>query len=299
MPSLRVSWHVGAVFTFCCGGVLLGPEGGDAGEPASDAGSGFAGTRDGGADGIPCDVAALLRARCSSCHGSQPSGGAPSPLVSRADLLATAPAGGRYADRSLTRMKSVTAPMPPGAPLTAAELAPFEAWVVAGLPAGTCAVDAGAPPTPTCASNRFWADRYRGSGDMNPGMACRACHAGQNFNGQNPAGERELGRQYWFAGTAFPGKYERDGCLASAPAGVTVEILDADGGVRVSLPVRAGSGNFYDTSLRTRPQWLPYTARVKRNGVVVSTMRTPQMSGDCNTCHTGPDGQGGPGRITY
>jgi hypothetical protein len=298
MPSRHPRWLIGAIVLVGCGGVLMGPEGGDAGAPGLDAGT-EAPRPSGG--GLPCDVAALLRARCSSCHGSLPSGGAPSALVSRADLLAPAPAGGRFADRSLVRMKSVLAPMPPGAPLPPAELAPFEAWVMAGLPAGTCdgAVDAGGPPMPTCASTRLWTDRYRGSGDMNPGMACRACHAGQNFNGQNPAGERELGRQYWFAGTAFPGKYERDGCLASAPPGVTVEILDADGGVRLSMPVRTGSGNFYEPSLRTRPQWLPYTARVKRNGVVVSTMRTPQMSGDCNTCHTGPDGQGEPGRITY
>jgi hypothetical protein len=38
---------------------------------------------------------------------------------------------------------------------------------------------------------------------------------------------------------------------------------------------------------------------VKRNGAVVSTMCPPQMSGDCNTCHTELGEQGAPGRITW
>ncbi|MCU0695087.1 MAG: hypothetical protein MUC96_01010 [Myxococcaceae bacterium] len=288
-----------------CGGVIAtADDGGSTGSAGGTAGAGggSAGSAtDGGFEGLPCDVGALLQSRCIGCHRNPPTGGAPNALTSRADLLATSSGGQRYAELSLARMKNAAAPMPPGGLLPATEVARFEAWVTAGLPVGTCnsGVDAGMPAPLTCMSTRTWADRYDGSPDMNPGLACRACHAGQNFNGQNPQGQSELGRQYWFAGTAFPGRNERDGCLASPPTGVTIEILDADGGVRLSIPVRTSSGNFYDAALRTRPPWLPYTARVKRNGAVVSTMRTPQMSGDCNTCHTERGDQGAPGRITW
>lgn len=285
-----------------CGGVTATGGDEDAG-PSGDGGVVLAddGSTGGGLEGLPCEVSALLQARCVSCHRSPPTGGAPNALQSRADLLAPAPAGGTFAERSLARMKNAASPMPPGGSLPANEIAPFEAWVVAGRPSGSCgsAMDAGMPAALTCVSNRTWTQRYDGSPDMNPGMACRACHAGQNFNGQNPQGERELGRQYWFAGTAFPGRNERDGCLASPPTGVTVQILDADGGVRLTMPVRTTSGNFYDAALRTAPAWLPYTARIVRNGQVVGTMRTPQMNGDCNVCHTERGEQGAPGRITW
>lgn len=269
--------------------------GGFAGGAAS-----MGGDLDGGLTGLPCDVAALMRTRCISCHRTPLTGGAPMPLTSRDELLATSPIMGTYATRSLLRMRDTMSPMPPGNLPPASEVAAFEAWLNAGAPAGSCMtpVDAGVVSL-TCATNRTWTDRYQGGADMNPGMACRACHAGQNFKGQNPAGESELGRQYWFAGTVFPGPNEKDGCLASPPAGVSVEILDLDGGVRLTMAVRTTSGNFYNATVRTPPAWLPYTARVRRNGVVVSTMRTPQMSGDCNVCHTERGEQGAPGRITW
>ncbi|MBL8919934.1 MAG: hypothetical protein JNJ54_13795 [Myxococcaceae bacterium] len=273
----------------------------DGGTGTGSAGGGAATfDADAGLSGLPCDVAALLRTRCISCHRTPLTGGATMPLTSRDELLAMSPIMGTYAARSLFRMRDTMAPMPPGNLPPATEVAAFEAWLNAGAPAGSCMapVDAGVV-TLTCASNRTWTDRYQGSGDMNPGMACRACHAGQNFNGQNPAGQSELGRQYWFGGTVFPGPNEKDGCLAAPPAGVSVEILDLDGGVRLTMPVRTSSGNFFNTTIRTAPTWLPYRARVRRNGVVVSTMTTPQMSGDCNLCHTERGEQGAPGRITW
>jgi hypothetical protein len=275
-------------------------EDGGSGTGSVNTGGGAASDPDGGLTGLPCDVAALMRTRCISCHRTPLSGGAPMPLTSRDELLAASPIMGTYASRSLLRMRDTMAPMPPGNLPPAAEVAAFEAWLDAGAPPGSCMAPADAGVVVlTCATNRTWVGRYQSSPDMNPGMACRACHAGQNFNGQNPAGQSELGRQYWFAGTVFPGLNEKDGCLAAPPAGVTVEILDRDGGVRVTMGVRTTSGNFYDATIRTQPQWLPYTARVKRNGVVVSTMTTPQMSGDCNLCHTERGEQGAPGRITW
>lgn len=269
-------------------GNIFGAAGGTATDP------------DAGLEGLPCDVEALLRTRCISCHRNPPTGGATMPLTSRAELIAPSPISGTYATRSLARMQDMMSPMPPGAPPTMNEVAAFEAWVNAGTPVGTCGtvVDAGVAML-TCATNRTWTQRYLGSSDMNPGMACRACHAGQNFNGQNPSGFSETQRMYWFGGTVFPGPNEKDGCLANPPAGVTVEILDLDGGVRLSMGVRTASGNFYNSTIRSAPTWLPYRARVKRNGVVVSTMQTPQMSGDCNLCHTERGEQGAPGRITW
>jgi hypothetical protein len=273
--------------------------GGVAGGSAAGGNAGGSAALDGNLAGLPCDIANVMRTRCVSCHNSPPTAGAPMPLTSYANLMAPSPLGGTYASRSLTRMRDPIASMPP-AGLPVSELATYEAWMNAGAPMGSCGTVAGdgGMVMLTCQSNRTWPNRYQGSGDMNPGMACRACHAGENFKGQNPQGESELARQYFFAGTLFPGLHEKDGCLDASPAGVTVEILDGAGAVKFSMTPRAGSGNFYNSTIRTTPTWLPYTARVKRNGVVVSTMRTPQMSGDCNLCHTERGEMGAPGRIT-
>ncbi len=272
--------------------------GGSAGGGAAGTGGGTAASFDGGLAGLPCDIATLMRTRCVSCHSSPPTAGATMPLTSYAELTAPSPLGGTYAMRSLTRMRDPLSSMPP-AGLPVAELATYETWINAGAPMGSCGTVAGdgGVATLTCQSNRTWTNRYQGSGDMNPGMACRACHAGENFKGQNPQGQSELRRVYFFAGTIFPGLNEKDGCLDQTPAGVTIEILDGAGAVKVTMSPRAGSGNFYNTG-STTPNWLPYTVRVKRNGVVVSTMRTPQMSGDCNLCHTERGDMGAPGRIT-
>ena len=273
-------------------------ESGSAGGGAAGTGGGVA-DFDGGLAGLPCDIANLLRTRCTSCHRTPLAGGATMPLTSYAELTAPSPLGGTYAARSLTRMRDPIASMPPtGLPL--AELASYEAWINAGAPMGTCGSVAGDGGVAmlTCQSNRSWTNRYLGSGDMNPGMACRACHAGENFKGQNPQGASELPRLYFFAGTIFPGLNEKDACLAPPPGGVTIEILDGTGAVKFSMTPRTGSGDFYNSTIRTTPTWLPYTARVKKNGVVVSTMRTPQTSGDCNLCHTERGDMGAPGRIT-
>jgi len=194
------------------------------------------------------------------------------------------------------------APMPPSGVPPASEVTAFEAWVNAGTPMGTCTPNPdGGTLMPTCTSTRTWPEtsRYQGSGEMNPGLACRACHVGQNFNGQNPLGRSKPERDYWFAGTAYPSLNERDFCNGGVPAGVTVEIYDRMGMLRATMAVRTNSGNFFDSTIRTMPTWLPYTVKVKRGGVVVSEMRTPQMSGDCNTCHTVFGEQGAPGRVTY
>jgi hypothetical protein len=119
-----------------------------------------------------------------------------------------------------------------------------------------------------------------------------------NFKGQNPDGRSEPGRLYAFSGTLFSSANVADGCQTAPPTGVTVEIVDKTGAVQLTLTPRAASGNFYSSQVRSTPAWLPYTARLRRNGQVVATMKTLQMSGDCNTCHTATGDQGAPGRIT-
>jgi len=94
---------------------------------------------------LPCDVDALLAARCRSCHSDPPKFGAPMPLVSHADLTG----GGtsrKVHDKVLQRIADDAAPMPPppNARLTDAERKVLLDWVAAGAPAGTEAC--GTPP---------------------------------------------------------------------------------------------------------------------------------------------------------
>lgn len=98
------------------------------------------------ADGLPCDVQAMVAKYCSSCHGSKPSGGAPRSLVTYADLtrkdLMTP--GLTEAEASLQRMKSSSSPMPPAPSIgpTSSEIAMFQSWISNNYPTGTCGVTA-------------------------------------------------------------------------------------------------------------------------------------------------------------
>ncbi len=132
---------------------------------------------------------------------------------------------------------------------------------------------------------------------MAPGEACAACHLGENFENQNPGGQLEqIEIVYDVMGTVFPALHERDLCASDvADGGVTlVEILDSHGQLVISTPVNAG-GNFYASADGGLSK--PYTVRVVRNGETMG-MTTPQLVGDCNTCHTALGEQGAPGRIT-
>lgn len=110
---------------------LIGGGGGGAG------GSG-GGTSTQVATGLPCDIANTLQSYCVSCHATVPTGGAPMPLVTYADLTAASPKGGTYAERSVLRMKDAAALMPPNGGVPAGEISGFEAWVTSGAPMGTC-----------------------------------------------------------------------------------------------------------------------------------------------------------------
>jgi len=301
-----------ALAASCGDAAIAGGQGGGAGGGGAAAGGG-GGTGTGGGSGtvtgLPCEVATVLASKCTSCHGSPLAGGAPYSLLSLADLTAQSPtyAGSTVAQRCVTRMQQGTMPPAPAAPVSAQEIAAFDAWVQGGMQAGSCGpVDAGVVPL-TCASGSHWTAGNDSSVDMNPGWACQSCHRGQNFAGQNPGGVSKPDEAWFFMGTVFPSLNEEDRCNSQPPSGVTVEILGPDGGVVVTMTPQAISGNFGSGGL----QWgsdrrimynqavpLPYTARVTRNGNTLQMM-TPQTRGDCNTCHTARGANGAQGRIVY
>jgi len=117
-----------------------------------------------GADtgGLPCEVSKILQTDCQTCHGATPSYGAPSALVTYADLTKTAAGGGKEYDAVKTRIHATVGAMPPSpsAPLAAADLQRFDAWIAAGAPPSTEACgsspDAGPGVKPlSCTPDQF------------------------------------------------------------------------------------------------------------------------------------------------
>jgi cytochrome c553 len=277
---------------------------GGAGGSAGGAG-GSGGGIDPGTSGLPCDVAAVLDAYCARCHGATLSGGAPMRLATRDDLMrdsATYP-GTTDGQRSLARMQAGTMPPAPSSGPNATELSAFDTWVTGGMPAGTCQTNTGGSDgglaALTCASALItWkpiAGDPKGGPTMAPGLACAACHSGQNFQNQNPNNAMNRTDQVYDAmGTVFPALHEQDLCFSDAGSGgVRVEILAMDSGIKATMAVNS-AGNFYGNVNSGLPN--PYTARVTR-GTSVIAMSTAQTTGDCNSCHTEQGLNGAPGRI--
>lgn len=272
-------------------------DGGETDPDLPDAGTGGAdpdGGKDSGADAdvgpdeLPCDVRAVIEAACRSCHSSPPTSEAPMALVSRYDFLkGSSVAGESIGERSVARMKSAAAPMPPLSEPPAAEwqIAVLEAWVASGMPAGDCGAIPAKPAETTCASGAFWESGDLGDADMNPGLPCRKCH--QMLAPQHA---------YFFSGTVFPAFHEKDLCLSPPPAEARVEILDADGAVTSTL-VPGEAGNFTSSAVAAGVP-VPYRARLVANGQTRS-MTTLQESGDCNACHTEQGENGAPGRLVW
>ncbi|MGE0869769.1 MAG: hypothetical protein AB7P03_14485 [Kofleriaceae bacterium] len=245
---------------------------------------------------LPCEVAEVL-ATCWGCHADPPRGGAPMSLTTRADLAAMSlvDPSATIAQRSLVRLRDDQQPMPPRGRPRPSDIAieKFAAWVNAGMPEGAC----GEPPPPdagmspdaepamtVCSSGETWPMGPPPGPDMNPGRACRTCHL-------NAAPERA----FFFMGTVYPTLHEQDRCHSTVPTGTRVEILDANGEVALTMQVRK-KGNFFSPSLDAQLP-LPFTARVVGPNGTVKQMNTPQMNGDCNSCHTEQGMFGAPGRI--
>jgi hypothetical protein len=262
------------------GSAAVGADGG----PDGGADTGYVG--DGGSTGLPCDVAAMLTSRCTSCHSSPPVGGAPMALVTYDDLTraSTVNASQTEAQRCVVRMQDTALPMPPSpaSPATSAEIGVLTAWIAGGYVRGDCgAPDGGTNPydtPPTCTSGQY----IRGEEDigiaMHPGGACNACHR----QGEGPI--------YSIAGTVYPTAHEYNDCRGSTTSGIQVVITAAGGGNFV-LGVNS-SGNF--VSLQSVA--LPYTAKVAYDGRE-RVMASAQQSGDCNSCHTLTGANQAPGRI--
>ena len=89
---------------------------------------------------LPCDVDAVLAKDCQSCHSAPPKFGAPMPLVTHADLMATSKADPtkKIYERVGVRIHDDLSPMPqpPNPRLTATETATLDAWIASGAPAG-------------------------------------------------------------------------------------------------------------------------------------------------------------------
>lgn len=141
--------------------------GASAGTVTKDGGGGGGSGGGGGGDGVnggglPCDVAAILQKNCATCHGATPSFGAPNALVTYADLTKAASSGKMY-EHVKDRVHATKGVMPPSpsSPLSAAELATFDAWVAAGAPAsdaacGPSGADAGPAVKPlSCTPDQF------------------------------------------------------------------------------------------------------------------------------------------------
>ncbi|MGE0546245.1 MAG: hypothetical protein AB7O24_30815 [Kofleriaceae bacterium] len=251
---------------------------------------------------FPCDVAEVL-ATCWGCHAETPRNGAPMPLTTRDHLAAISVVNATMTigQRSVARLRDDGRPMPPpGSPRPSdAAIDGFAAWINAGMPEGTCGEpppppppppDAGMPPpdagpAPTvCSSGETWQMGTPPGPDMNPGRACRKCHL-------NAAPDRA----FYFMGTVYPTLHEQDRCHSNVPTGTRVEILDVNGQVALTMQVRA-KGNFFSDSVDTQVP-LPFTARVVGHNGTVKQRNTPQMNGDCNSCHTEQGMFGAPGRI--
>jgi hypothetical protein len=150
--------------------------------------------------------------------------------------------------------------------------------------------------TDACMSGQHWTAGNSESELMNPGLACRSCHLGQNFQNQNPGGQAEPRKAYFFMGTAYPAPHQEDLCASTVPSDAVIEILDTTDVVKLTLPVNA-AGNFRSMSTMAGVP-VPYKARVRANGKV-NTMGAAQSDGDCNTCHTALGASGAPGRIFF
>ena len=231
-------------------------------------------------DGLPCEIAAMMRQYCVTCHASPPQGGAPQPLIAYANFTALAKSAPteKVGVLSLARMQAGSMPPKPFPAPSAAEIATFNAWVDGGMPMTTCGldVDAGLPINPydtprVCTSGVNWAGGNEGSDLMHPGGACIDCHS---KGGEGP--------RYAIAGTVFPSAHEPLDCngTSTSSAGALSVLITESNGKTHTLSVNSVGNFFYRGTIAT-----PYTAQVMA-GSAVRAMAHTQTSGDCNGCHT-------------
>lgn len=153
-----------------------------------------------------------------------------------------------------------------------------------------------APAATVCSSELTWEmdeDNFvPGAGEldddgpwMNPGLACISCHEQEDDDGPF----------ILLGGTVYPTLHEPDLCFGvnGAATDVKVEVTDAQNKT-FTMPLQP-TGNF-SLPVGAGPVVFPIRAKVVANGKE-RAMATPQMSGDCNGCHTEQGKNGAPGRI--
>lgn len=158
-------------YTVKRGGSSAGDDDDDTTGAAVDASDGLPSAKAPKGAGMPCDIATLIETKCLACHGETPTPGAQSSLVTITDLLAPAKSDASKSEAaiSLARMKDTASPMPPVSysnPVTAAEIAAFDAWIK-GNYQGSCN-DAGTPGS-TSTSSKPPAN-----------LSCTSCHGDPN-----------------------------------------------------------------------------------------------------------------------
>ncbi len=120
------------------GGTHVGPDG----LAGTGGTSGAVGGREtSGTTALPCNVNAILKNNCQSCHAAKPLSGVPMSLVSWEDTQQPGVSNPGMTVHALikTRIHSTSAPMPapPSTPLSAADLATLDAWLDGAATAGT------------------------------------------------------------------------------------------------------------------------------------------------------------------
>lgn len=93
---------------------------------------------------MPCLVSETVAAKCGTCHGATPIGGAPMPLVTYADFMkpASTMPGMKVHELVKLRLHDAAKPMPPGGMLQSHEMAALDNWLDSGAlpaPAGQAA----------------------------------------------------------------------------------------------------------------------------------------------------------------
>jgi hypothetical protein len=235
---------------------------------------------------LPCDVVAALSRNCASCHGSPATQGAHVTILSASDLQAPMPddMALTVGEASMYRMQSMGPDvMPPSSSPAASvsDVQAFSAYVGAGMLPGSCTGMAPMPAPTTCPSNSHWTYGNSGSPVMNPGLACINCHTSMV--------PRE---KFTFGGTVFTDLHTMNLCNGGSKSGGQVQLIGADG--KTITMATNSAGNFYTFSTLV----MPYTAKVMVNGKQ-RMMTTPQVEGDCNTCHTEQGISNAPGRIIW
>jgi hypothetical protein len=102
-------------------------------------------------------------------------------------------------------------------------------------------------------------------GHHDPGTACLDCH-----NGSKPDA-----RRFTVAGTLFLTNNDPNQPLSAA----TVEVVDLRGN-KLTLTTQK-NGNFYTDQPIADPPWQVHISQ----SPTATSMPTPTMSGDCNSCH--------------